>query len=1786
VCRVRFCIAAAILIFIIPVATPLRASRFYILEDYYNLFDVSYARGPLPFVVDRGPLTTLYDNSFIADSSFLDRLENDEVLQDSLVKLNLEGEVQFNLRYGKDFSLKRGTITGAGSAGISDGFAYDLIERILLTGSIGDRIYIEFDFDSEREEVELGGDRNTYHVMYKGKDDEFVKEASFGNKEMAIRDSRYIDIDEGNQDSFALRGKAGWKNLHMEGLFRFNRAFQGRKEFRGLKNSIQIDALDVDYVKRTFFFLPDADIDENSLEAYRTATSQVDLTANGKEFVLLNRGTDYSFDNTNGRLFLLDSLALDEELLVFYEKGGVPVGDTTLGQNAIINGSPSTPTRENFNSTSFSQYFISAGTRTYLFLYQEAFNSYWELKNAYFLDEFEGNALFNIEIDLVSSINRGINDNYDDLLSQYEVDIERGAILFNFEDTVGFYPRPFPGIFPFTHPTTPDNPFDPDNPVYGSVGEPLVEDSINTLLITYSYNAETYFLDFNIVPGSVEVTVNGNMLEPKFYSVEYDIGFLTFSPGIVKPSDTIVIDYRYTAFGAGDQSLFSAFGLYYENGFFYAQNLTAYDTVIKGRQAPEIGSEGSSVLANSTEAQLKFGATDGDESGFYAQLDSGFAFSFSNQNVYGSAILADMEKQEFSTDIVINDGEWILGSESTILAAAPISLTLGTRGDVLYKNYWKEGFLSGPKLQTLSWNIPSNQVFDYEDKSGPYNTADKPSGGADTSLVAEYDFISGSADAYVSIVVPLNNANFSAFERFNMVMRGGDISGSNVRIYAELLQDYDEDINANGEIDEESSINDRGFSITPTDGNSTVIGTDRDGDSNGQIESEDLNDNDVLDTGTELGVVLEEVSTPYLEELGPGDSAWRYISVNVLNLINSNPEVFQNASALRITVVATDGILTTDSSGKIVVNRIWFSGSSIVNNAEQNLNVSEVSVDDDPVVDDNAFSKSFSSLYEELHGSDNFRERNDLVEKVLKVFFIPTLTSGNEATISKRFGFPADLSYYRDYKMYLFLPSSETVPANLAFTLSFISIESSEQLQVTLPGGQMQQGWNTISVSLRTPYRVKINGQEIGSMSRTGTLRVLKRVSEIQFGFKAEGGDVTQPLEIWLDEWHVSDSEGNFDKAYFGEATAGYRGGLLYISDFSVVEDPSLTLGLERGEGNFFEDGEDNFVEDRDLKSDKYFADVRSKLFSYLGTDVYVSREDIEKKRNEDVLPGGLDTDGSISQQFHSLELDLDNQHVPVLTHSFDRIVNNTKEIELGSTDFTHTDRTEYDESLFFSEEVDFPFGISQSYTFSRNWISSSTEQVIPAVSLIPVEKMNATLNQQDRIDGSFGWRSNSIGGYYTRDRLYSGSGVPRSGGWGSSYLYKLKSLFGPASAALEDGLLSSKTDGYGLYTFFPLQNSVGFDFVFDTSFSELNFGVDNAFRDTIYDHVFTLSVPFYFLGNENIVVTPFMERTFRGEYKKVDSSLDRGDIYLRSYGYLFLPPFWFINPFKGLGRIKDYDAVDIYNTTGNITGNTINTLYNRYALDLEFGYEQWYIPSFINLSIDGETKREGASYTQKRGFGATVTDTVLLGNADQFYFKNISVSFSYDMNRDYATKLLDNIFGIDTEYNRLRTEFGGIRIAHYINYTRQRQKLNDKRYYLIPGDPVTGSTVSPKPPSDTIENELRFEYLWEFFPQGRTFYFLRPDPEFRSSFQSEEKVTIENIYKITRRSQAAPFSNIPLRVTLEHLTDYNVTDSVVFSMFGKTVFGIEEKVFPDAVEGNTLPSMGFEMGITLEIIF
>jgi hypothetical protein len=1763
--KYRLGIAVILLLVAFFIATPLTAARFYLLEDYYNLISSPYSRSVFPFVLEREPAISLYNPAWVNEPFQLTPFANGELQDQSLVQINLEGKLELNFRYGKDFALGNSGVTGAGTAGLSDGFEYDFLQQILLTGSVGERLFIEFDYDSEREEDELGGDRNTYDVTYRGKDDEFLKEVNVGNKELAIKDSRYIKIDDGNADSFALRGVAGKKNLRMEGLFRFNEALQGRKAFSGSRDDVEFDVLDVEYLRRQLFLIPDTGIDESTLVVYRTATGSVDEEIDGKRFVQLSRGRDYAFDNTRGRIYLLNALQSDQELVVFYEKGGAAVGDLPLGQNAIINESG---IRTDFNKGAFSDYFDASST--YLYLLKNNLNSYWELRNAYFLDEYEGESLFNIDVELLLTANQGVNDNYNGLLQNYEIDTNLGVIFFNFEDTVGFYPRPFPGLNPYPI----ENPFSPSNPIYGGLGDPSAENSINTLVISYSYNTDIYFLDFNLIPGSVQVWINGVLLDPKYYSVEYEFGILNFDDGVIRSSDSIEVRYGYTGFGTGEQSLFTAAGFYYDNGPLYAQNLTAYETGLRGQQAPEVGSEGTASLSNATSLKLDFGATDEDEEGLYTTFDGEFAFSKRNNNVYGSAIVADMETEEFSIELNLSDQDWMLGTRSQQLPLLPLSL--GTRGNLLYKNYWEEKFLGGQELQTLSWGIPADQVFQYVDKAGPYNTADKPSGGADSSMVLDYEFSAGSSDAYVTVSLPLHNENLSVYERFNMIVQGVDIAGDNVRIFVEILQDYNEDLNGNGDLDGESTINDLGFRITPEDGSSTNIGTDRNGRSNARIDSEDLNEDRIFDTGPETGVVIVGDSTDYIREVSTGSSGWQYVSVDILDLIESQPDIFQSADTLRLTVTAVTPTLMQDAAGKLVINRIWFSGASMVNQSKDFLNINDVSVNADPVVQDNAFSKTFPGVYEELHGDATYRGRNDLIEKTLKVYFsasaLEPLTQDSEATVARRFGIPADLSIYRKFSMFLFLPSSQTVPPNMDFTVSFVSSQN-EQLRGVVPGAGIVQGWNRIDVQLKPPYGVDLNDVSVDTMTRAGDLRVLNRLAELRFGLLADGGDVTQPLEVWLDEWFVADSESHFDTAFFTEGTFGYRGDVLNLSDFTLVGDPSLLLGFERQEGSFYEND--------DERSDRLYTGLDVQLLQALGTEIYLSREDITTIRNEEELPGDLSTDDYKTQQSHALELAFENEYIPVLGHSYDRFVTNLKDIQLRTLDYQHSDSTGYEESVQFWEGVDFPFGISQSYRFSRDWTYNNTLERVPSQSMDPTQEQDATVGQKHYFDISYGWQSNVISAYYRQDSFYTGLSVPESEQWGSAYTERLSTLFKPVGQTVEDGVLASTANGYGLSVGIPLVKFMGYNFLFDSDFSEKNFGSNGTDRDTVYNHRFEMSFPFFFLGIDQIEITPLWQREFRGDYRTVSSSLSQGDLFLESYSYLFRPPFYYMGD-----RANDFDAVNIFNDSEKIGGTTSNTLFNAYILDLVFAYDRWYVPSIITVGVNGETRREGESYRQSRGYLGSLRYNVPLQHASEYFKNNVALTFDYEGNRQFDTKVQNNALSLTTEYNAMKTEFQGVKVYNRIGYTRQRQHIGDESFSLFPDVPDSNTNIAQVAPSDTIENEIRLNYLWQVFPKKKFLSFLKSDPDFRSSFKNEEVLTIENIYTFTNRDQVESFGNIPLRITLEHETKYELTDRLWFTAFYLLMFGLEERVTPDYTSGNLLTSIGFELGAKLEIYF
>jgi hypothetical protein len=567
--------------------------------------------------------------------------------------------IELSLGYGFGFPSASGLWLDTGSGGITQGaITDDLIKRVFIQRELAERIFLDLDYDSDRQGGFFYGD-NVYSLQYQGLEDEFLQEISVGNRSLSIPGTRLISIDEGNAFSYALRTRMGTDRFRLQGLLRYSQSLSGSKRFRGSGRLVETESFDVSYVKRRFFFLPDRDIDETTLELYRSSEVPADCVIDGADYSLLVRGQDYRFDNTTGWIYLNRTLYEDEQLLAYYEKGGNAVGSgLPLGENAIIDESGS---RADFNAGTFPEYFD--GGNTYLYLGKKierddgnitsSFNSYWEIKSAYYLPEVYGGVVpEQIRIDLFLTDTGKRNENYDTLLAAENssiVDLYYGALFFNFNDGTGFYPRPFPSeqpydpaSAPYTNPD-PRNPFYEGHPIYGSIDDPEAADSVNTLQIRYVVDQDSYFLDFDIIEGSVRVTLDGQPLGAAYYTVDYYSGTIDFAEGVIGPTSDIEVTYRYSPLIGGNQELLLALGLDYDRQWLQLRNLTTFDYPIEQPTAPLLGQERGSVLANSTDVAISLGAPSGEQ-GWTAKIDAGAAVALSNSNSRKLAIVADMEE--------------------------------------------------------------------------------------------------------------------------------------------------------------------------------------------------------------------------------------------------------------------------------------------------------------------------------------------------------------------------------------------------------------------------------------------------------------------------------------------------------------------------------------------------------------------------------------------------------------------------------------------------------------------------------------------------------------------------------------------------------------------------------------------------------------------------------------------------------------------------------------------------------------------------------------------------------------------------------------------------------------------------------------------------------------------------------------------------------------------------------------------------------------------------------------
>jgi len=1658
------------------------------------------------------------------------------------------------LGWGWILPLTPGFAPGAGTEGIESGPLIDeLVQKIAVHRVVAEHLAIDIDHDAGRTSGEgiFGGD-NVYSLRWQGGEDAALRSLGIGNLQRSIPGSAYIPIDEGSPESFALTAEARLGAVALEGLVRYGSAVEGRRRFRGSRLSIEADLADVAYARARFFLLPDADIDAAGLKVAKSSpTGPIIMDGSGRRYALLARGTDWQLDNAGARLTLTRSLASGEELLITYTKSGTRVGESIhpgMGDWAIID---ETGVRADFATVAFPEYFDTEGATRWLFLRKEGLSSYWELRNTFYLEDLEeGRVPEQVSVQILHTATLAPNPTYDDLVDDFRVSAAEGAISFEFTEAGRFYPRPFPGEEPFgTLPVTPqNNPFDPDNPIYGSSAYAPSDVSLTTARVRYILSTDTYRLDPSIVPGSVRVTVDGQPLPPSSWTVDPVAGTITFSPGVIGPQSDVEVVYRWTPVAGAGREFLAAVGASIGDEQRGGRNLLAFTLPIPDAPAPRLGEERPMRLADSLDANASFGAAPG-EIGFAASVAGSAAIALTVADASGVAIIADMEDDR-KIGVSLSEGAWTLAPKSTLLP-----VPLGDRGEIRYENLWEDQPLGGSVLHDLSWDNSGNPQFSYSEKAGPYNSADSSPGSTANSLVLDVAFPAGSTDAYAAVSTVLPGTDAGGAQRLTVWLRGVGVAGHELRLYAEALGSTNEKLDDDGIIDGESSAADHGYPITPIDGDPTVIGSNRNGESNGRLDSEDRNGNGVLDTPVpDAGEVLEGGSV-YLRSFPLGDSGWQEVTLDIAALVNANPGTFRNLRGIRLTVVPAANPTTEATAGRILVGGFAFTGSAFTSTSAK-LSVHEVTPDEDDDLEASPFVSAYPDVYRKLHGSDRYREDHGIADSSLACTVMSDLNPGDSALAELAISPPADLSAWKLLKMYVLVPAGNLPPTDAGF---LVGLESgSDLLQAEVPAAAFRAGWNEVSILLESPWTVSVNGASSGS-GLAGKAGVIHRVTKVRLGLTATTSVIPEDLRFLTDEWHVAQARLAVDAAAAAEATAGWRGVAWSAGDFPLVSDPFLSAVYEHRSGSFFDCG--------DRVEDRWNAGVTGLLAGSLSVSIDAGQAYDRPVEDDPDVSNELEN-GSTDLRSMVLVLDTGKPWVPVLEHRWDRSRTIEQDPAIASAGLqaarTETDR----ESLSLSERLEHEVGLAQWLTFSRTW-NRNAHELLDAATGIPIDAAGARgLLEAGQAGLSWTWKEGRVSLEASRDRTFGASFDPASADDPAdgplSYLYRLGDLFAAPDDALADAAKQTLRDRIALEVEMPRAAYVGASLALGAEYDEMNVDPLSGSRDTSTRDSLSLSLPVSPDGNGRILLTPEASVTFTGTCRQAGPELGEAELLFAPWpGLLLVPLTW--------SRTFEHDAVDPFVGDSGIEA-TSNSLAARLALAARITEPDWYLPSRASISMKDDTGSSDGSRSQVRTISVSLGRDVALARA-----RSLAFDAAADYARDFATKVRSVDLSVRTRA-RLPDVLGGtVSIDESSSWNRERQHLDDPALYLlprIPDDP--GIVVAPRPDKDTLRNALSFRYDWS--REGN------PDnPDLRVQRTTHtEKLSLESV--VTWVEPGVVSSSTPFRATFEHATEIDVTDTFTLGIRGKLAGGAERRT--GAGDDVYLYGVGFELGVTGKLRF
>jgi hypothetical protein len=1160
----------------------------------------------------------------------VDELEKLNLYKEGDVNINAFGSANLDLRYGKsvftDKKYKQYDEDEPVSRVISSGFTPEQVVLLYMEGEVGERIKVFIDHDSRRKE-------NRYLMQYRAvEDDEVVREINTGEIDIEFNHSKYAVYDNRGVKGLGADFTLAKSGLRIKGFGSVSRGESEVEYFNGSSSPGNIKISEYQYLKRTYYQLePFIRYDGvssapavGSIDTLITATSEppdpetyapypvnispsgfelymddqnphnnynaVNIPFDGGYYTRLVNGTDYSINYTTGVIKFLKNIPESSRIFAAYN----------------VNGGTKDPYAESFGGSFtgknivFIKYGYSLGDIGKRDVYEIRSYFYIGARNilpsGFSLNFYRENSK--------------LTDSEVKELSRYSVDRSNGIISFATREPF----RPLLG--------------NAADIIYSEV-QPSDVYIASKYRIGADYNVEARSFQlkhFNIIENSVKVKINGKEISSSLYSVDYYSGFLVFTDPnnpLIATDTSIEIKYEYLPFGTSASSFMGGVRADYD----LTRDLRIGGTVLVSRGAesevvPDIGSESDQTVVFEGDASLNLGqkrladmynaVTGGRISSVPLEIKAygEVAKSFKNTNIFGKALIDNMESTDEVVSVSLSEKDWQLSS----MPDSQAQLNRGIMNYFFYRDPWSPETLKGPGFTPYA--VP------YSVKPGPYNIAmghinnSIVEQSSQRSLVFDFDFTDGEYVSVVTRKLSDSAVDMSGLQYVEMWVKyeGSDTNGVDLFIdLGTVNEDSDEDgqldtedRNGNSYIDSNPSSGyseDRGYSFN---GNNTTVAGSGPGLSSytrgdGVLNTEDLNSNGVLD-------ISENVYKIEMGTIGRAGGNWQRLRfyVNQSDLSAGEVNLLKQVTAARMYLYRN-----SDNAGKLYVSSLKFVASKWKNpeadgtpiNSSDQIKVTRLNSVSDPDYRAESFMFLQRNVYESLYGSRSSDDIESESESALLVDY--EIPGGNSSvSVTRTFASPFDIRNYKTMNIWV-----NPRVMNPADSIGII-IGSSEYDYVeyrTVPANMQQ--WANQKLKLK---RGSDGNIDISTITGNPDFRRVKYIKLVIYG---NGGE--SPGKIWINDIYVSEPETLTGDARWYEGEVAFKRPV-YVTDSGVpVLSDMRVKYVYRGYSSDFTSpgkGED------EIEEKAYEVSSSFNIIPGWGTSIdYTKVESVSDSRDEDI---------------------------------------------------------------------------------------------------------------------------------------------------------------------------------------------------------------------------------------------------------------------------------------------------------------------------------------------------------------------------------------------------------------------------------------------------------------------------------------------------------------------------------------------------------------------------------------